>query len=139
VRLPAKLTAASVIVLPLPGAWAGGLPCPWTRGTVDAVACRKTTRGKRQSQRSRPCMKFAGHRSAQEPGWLVGRLRLGSGMPAPSGQIPPPWEWWENEAPTTRVAGPSQAARDESCSAEECVSEFGPVLATCPLVERFAW
>jgi len=79
VRLPAKLTAASVIVLPLPGAWPGGLPCPWTRGTVDAVACRKTTRGKRQSQRSRPCMKFAGPRSAQEPGWLVGRLRLGVG------------------------------------------------------------
>ena len=22
-------------------------------------------------------------------------------MPAPSGQIPPPWAWWENEAPTT--------------------------------------
>ena len=28
----------------------------------------------------------------------------GSGMPAPSGQIPPPWAWWENEAPTTRAA-----------------------------------
>ena len=25
-------------------------------------------------------------------------------MPAPSGQIPPPWAWWENEAPTTRAA-----------------------------------
>jgi hypothetical protein len=31
-------------------------------------------------------------------------LRLGSGMPAPSGQIPPPWVWWENEAPATRAA-----------------------------------
>jgi hypothetical protein len=31
-------------------------------------------------------------------------LRLGSGMPAPSGQIPPPWAWWENEA-----------SRHESC------------------------
>ena len=25
----------------------GGLPCPWNRGTVDTVACRKSTRGKR--------------------------------------------------------------------------------------------
>ena len=25
-------------------------------------------------------------------------------MPAPSGQIPPPWAWWGNEAPTTRAA-----------------------------------
>src|SRR5215218_9226511 len=36
----------------------------------------------------------------------------GSGMPAPSGQIPPPWARWENEAPTTRAACcPSQATR----------------------------
>jgi hypothetical protein len=28
----------------------------------------------------------------------------GSGMPAPSGQIPPPRAWWENEAPATRAA-----------------------------------
>jgi hypothetical protein len=45
--LPAKLTVASVMVLPLPVAWPGGLPCPWTRGTVDTVACRKAARGKR--------------------------------------------------------------------------------------------
>ena len=25
------------------------------------------------------------------------------GMPAPSGQIPAPWAWWNNEAPTTRA------------------------------------
>jgi hypothetical protein len=32
-------------------------------------------------------------------------------MPAPSGQIPPPWTWWENEAPAARAAcSSSQAA-----------------------------
>ena len=30
-------------------------------------------------------------------------------MPAPSGQIPPPWAWWENEAPATRAKSPAQA------------------------------
>jgi hypothetical protein len=31
-------------------------------------------------------------------------------MPAPSGQIPPPWAWRENEAPATWTAcSPSQA------------------------------
>jgi integrase len=37
VRLPAKLTLASVMVLPLPVAWPGGLPCPWNRGTVEVA------------------------------------------------------------------------------------------------------
>src|SRR5215211_5393684 len=46
------------MALPLSVAWPGGLPCPWTRGTVDTVACRETARGKRWSQRSRPCMKL---------------------------------------------------------------------------------
>src|SRR4030095_4376048 len=41
-------------------AWPGGLLCPWTRGTVDTVACHQATRGKRQSQRSRPCIKASG-------------------------------------------------------------------------------
>jgi hypothetical protein len=31
-EVPAKLMLASVMVLPLSGAWPGGLPCPWTRG-----------------------------------------------------------------------------------------------------------
>src|SRR5215207_11126173 len=72
------------------------------------------------------------HGSARVPGWLVECLPLGSGMPAPSGQIPPPWAWWENEAPTTRavcrlvpgssrttVGGP--AAR---CAARPCSSPW---------------
>src|SRR5215218_1910280 len=52
----------------------------------------------------------AGHWSAQEPSWLVGACGWGSGMPGPSGQIPPPWARWENEAPAARAArGPLQA------------------------------
>jgi hypothetical protein len=38
-----------------------------------------------------------------------------SGTPAPSGQIPPPWAWWENEAPTTRAA----------CSSSQAVVSLG--------------
>jgi hypothetical protein len=71
---------------------------------VDAVACSEATRGKRQSQRSRPWINCRVG-SAQVPGWLVECLRLGVGMPAPPGQIPPPWARWENEAPATRAAG----------------------------------
>jgi hypothetical protein len=70
VRLPAKLTLASVMVLPLSVAWPGGLPCPWNRGTVDTVACRKAIRGKRQSQRGRPWIKLAGRgRLGCRVGW----------------------------------------------------------------------
>jgi hypothetical protein len=35
--------------VPLPVAWPGGLPCPWTRGTVDTVACREAAGGKQRS------------------------------------------------------------------------------------------
>ena len=45
VRWPAKLTAASVMVLPISVTWPGGLPCPWTRGTVDTAACQETAGG----------------------------------------------------------------------------------------------
>jgi hypothetical protein len=34
----------------------------------------------------------------------------GLGMPAPSGQIPPPWAWWESEAPAARAACSSAQA-----------------------------
>jgi hypothetical protein len=64
------------MVPPLPVAWPGGLPCPWTRGAVDTVACRKTPRGKRQSQRSRPRMKVAGYSRLR---CRVGWRRLGLG------------------------------------------------------------
>jgi hypothetical protein len=48
---------------------------------------------------------------------LVECLRLGSGMPAPTGQIPPPWAWWKNEAPATRATcSPSQAQHGPTVS-----------------------
>src|SRR5512132_3286198 len=69
--------APTAAYLPLSVAWPGGLSCPWNRGTVDTVACRESTRGKRQSQRSRPWIDCRAP-SAQEPSWLA-RLRLGVG------------------------------------------------------------
>jgi hypothetical protein len=78
VRLPAKLGCLGHDSALL-NAWPGGLPCPWNRGTVDTVAWHQAARGKRWSQRSRPCMKVAGLGPAQEPSWLVERLWLGIG------------------------------------------------------------
>jgi hypothetical protein len=79
VRLPAKLTLAPACCSPPRVAWPGGLPCPWTRATVDALACSKAARGKLRSQRSRPDWMNCRPWSARVPAWLVGRLRLGVG------------------------------------------------------------
>jgi hypothetical protein len=49
VRLPAKLTAASVMVCPS-CCLAGRSVLPWIRGTVDTTACQQATRNKRRSQ-----------------------------------------------------------------------------------------
>ena len=79
--------------------------CPWNRGTVEghhgqAVEPTKSARQDGAARRGR----------LRSRAWFVERLRLGSGMPAPSGQIPPPWARWENEAPAARAAcGLSQA------------------------------
>jgi hypothetical protein len=42
--------------------------------------------------------------SARVPGWLAALAAGGRACQEPSGQIPPPWAWWENEAPATRAA-----------------------------------
>src|SRR5215207_10295958 len=91
------------MVLPLPGAWPGGLPCPWNRGTVDAVACRETIRGKRWSQRSRPLIRLPSGLGSGA-GLVGGACGWGRACQEPSGQIPPPWAWRENEAPAARAA-----------------------------------
>jgi hypothetical protein len=52
----------------LPGR-AGGLPCPWNRGTVDAVACRETTRASDRANEVGPPGSGCRAGSAQVPGW----------------------------------------------------------------------
>ena len=98
-------------VCPFLNAWPVGLPCPWTRGTVATVACRKSTRGKRYSQRSRPSGQARRPWRARVPGWLVGRLRLGVGhaiyRPARSLH---PGRGGRTRLPTTRAARSSSQA-----------------------------
>jgi hypothetical protein len=71
---------------------------------VDAVACSEAARGKWWSQRSRPDWINCRPMGGSGAGLVGGACGWGLGMPAPSGQIPPPWARWENEAPTTRAA-----------------------------------
>src|SRR5215218_861516 len=87
VRLPAKLTAASVMVLPLPVAWPGGLPLDRGDG-----GCRGMPT-EHQGQATAPTKSAIdqAHRPwpARVPSWLVGHLRLGvghasTGRPDPS-------------------------------------------------------
>jgi hypothetical protein len=86
------------------------------QGTVDTVACRETTRGKRQSQRSRPDWINCRVGSAQVPAWLVEGLRLGSGMPGtvrpdPStlGVVGERGSRHEGRSPTRRQAASGQS------------------------------
>jgi hypothetical protein len=92
---------------------AGGLPCPGNRGTMDAVACRKSTRGKRRSQRSRPCSKPAEHAQPMT-GLVGGALAAGGRACQHRGPDPSTLGAWENQAPTMRPP----AARIRQDSAE---------------------
>ena len=76
VRLPAKLTLASVMVLPSWDWWPGGLPCPWTPGDGGHRGMLQAARGKRWSQRSRPCDQ-ARRPVAGSGAELVGRCACG--------------------------------------------------------------
>jgi hypothetical protein len=106
VRLPAKLTLASVMVLPLSCCLAGRV-CPalgpgarWTpwhaaRPPGQAAEPTKPARLDQAAERARLRCQLGWWRAC---GWW-------SGMPAPPGQIPPPWARWEVEAPAARAGG----------------------------------
>src|SRR5215217_5072998 len=50
-------------------------------------------------------------------------------MPAPSGQIPPPWARWESEAPTARTAcstSQAQPSGEDQVDGGGVVAAFGP-------------
>jgi hypothetical protein len=91
----------------------GRADCParGPRGTVDALACARPRGASRGANELGPSGSGAGLGPARVPSWLGGgACGWWSGMPPPSGQIPPSWAWWEIEAPTARAArGPSQA------------------------------
>src|SRR5829696_3659517 len=104
VRLPAKLTLASVMVCPflLPGRavcsalGTGGRWTPWHAERPPGASGGANEVGPFWIRL--PTVVGSG------AGLVGGACGWGSGMPTPSGQIPPPWAWWENEAPTARAA-----------------------------------
>jgi hypothetical protein len=99
--------------LPLLVAWPGGLPCPWTEGTVDTVACTRPPGASGRANEVGPEGNSSPAVASSGAGWLGGVLAAGGrACQEPSGQIPPPWAWWENEAPTARVACSSLQASD---------------------------
>jgi hypothetical protein len=62
-----------------------------------------------------------------------------------SGQIPPPWAWWENEAPTARAAcGPRQASagaralRRRAAQGRSPGIDVPPYAARCRFVRRLS-
>ena len=78
VRLPAKLTAASVMVCPS-CCLAGRSALPLEPGDGGHRGMPTDRQGQAVEPTKSAMHEVAGHRSAQEPGWLVERLRLGVG------------------------------------------------------------
>jgi hypothetical protein len=104
--LPVKLTVASVMTLPSWDCLAGRSALPLDPGDGGCRGMLKDRRGKPWSQRIRPGLDQGCRPLVGSGAGLVGRSACGwwSGMPGPSGQIPPPWTRWENKAPTARAA-----------------------------------
>ena len=89
---------------------AGRSALRWNRGTVDTVACRETTRGKRRSQRNRPCMTLPA--AAGSSAGLVGGVLAGGGRACQHGPARSlhPGRGGRTRLPPARAArGPSQA------------------------------
>ena len=109
------------MILPFLDAWPGGLPCPWTRGTVDTVACRETTRGKRQSQRGRPDRIKNDHPWVGSGAGLVGGVLAAGGRACqhrPARSLHPGRGGRTRLPPRGPLAGPFQVARGGSCYAK---------------------
>src|SRR5215217_2724740 len=64
-------------------AWPGGLPCPWTRGTVDTVACARPPGASDRANEVGPTGSTADHGVGSGAGLVGGRLRLGVGHASP--------------------------------------------------------
>jgi hypothetical protein len=111
-----------------PDAWPGGLPCPWNRGTVDTVACRETTRGKRWSQRSRPDCINRRPWVGSGAGLVGGALAAGSWacQHRPASSLHPGRGGRTRLPPRGPLAGPFQASRGESYSALSGPTIAGP-------------
>jgi hypothetical protein len=73
--------------------------------------------------------------SVQVPGRLVERLRLGSGMPAPPGQIPPPWAWWGTKLPPRDSAAVGTGTRVTRTDQGKWLAEQRPIVGRQPVAE----
>jgi len=92
-------------------AWPGGAALPLERGTVAVEACRRPPGAGCGANEPGPSRSGCQPWPARVPGGSGSGLRLaGRACHPPSGQIPPPWAWWEIEGHTARAArGLSQA------------------------------
>jgi Phage integrase family len=110
-RLPARLTLASLMLLPSSGCLVGRSALPldpggrWTpwHATRPQGASDKANEVGHASPR--------GPMAAQEPDWLAAFAAGGRASQGPSGQLPSPWARWKIEAPTARAACCSSQAQ----------------------------